>query len=168
MLRKLENGDPLKRARLAGAFYLLTIVSGVTGLFLHGKSAMAAELVAGFAYMVVTLLFYYIFKPVNGMVSFVAATFSVLGFLAGAFSWKPWGINGLVFFGIYCLLIAYLIFQSSLLPHVLAYLMAFAGLNWLTYLSPYLEKRMYPYNLFPGLIGEGALTVWLLVRGVRP
>jgi len=44
--------------------------------------------------------------------------------------------------------------------------MAFAGLGWLTFLSPELAKVLYPYNLAPGLLGEGALTLWLLVKGV--
>jgi hypothetical protein len=43
--------------------------------------------------------------------------------------------------------------------------MAFAGLGWLTFLSQQLAKDLYPYNLMPGIIGEGALTLWLLVRG---
>jgi hypothetical protein len=45
--------------------------------------------------------------------------------------------------------------------------MAFAGLGWLTYLSPAFAKSMYPYVLAPGIIGEGALTLWLLVVGVN-
>lgn len=34
-------------------------------------------------------------------------------------------------------------------------------------LSPPLAKYLYPYNLAPGIIGEGALTRWLLVIGVN-
>ena len=76
-------------------------------------------------------------------------------------------INPLVFFGFYCLLIGYLIFRSTFLPRVLGALMAFAGLGWLTFLSPPLATRLSPYILFPGLVGEGALTVWLLAKGVN-
>ena len=38
-----------------------------------------------------------------------------------------------------------------------------AGLGWLTYLSPRLSHALSPYILAPGFIGEGSLTVWLLV-----
>jgi hypothetical protein len=42
--------------------------------------------------------------------------------------------------------------------------MVFAGLGWLTFLSPSLATFLYPYNFAPGMIGEGALTLWLLVK----
>mgnify|MGYP001765067770 CR=1 FL=1 len=45
--------------------------------------------------------------------------------------------------------------------------MAFASVGWLTFLSPPLARSLYPYNLGPGIPGEGALTVWLLVFGVN-
>jgi hypothetical protein len=73
----------------------------------------------------------------------------------------------LVFFGFYCLLIGYLIFRSTYLPRILGVLMGFAGLGWLTFLSPPLAKYLYPYILAPGIFGEGSLTLWLLVMGVN-
>jgi hypothetical protein len=45
--------------------------------------------------------------------------------------------------------------------------MAFGGLGWLTFLSRALARDLYPYNLAPGLIGEGTLTLWLLVLSVN-
>jgi hypothetical protein len=74
---------------------------------------------------------------------------------------------GLVFFGFYCLLIGYLIFRSNFLPRILGALMAFGGLGWLTFLSPPLANALSPYILAPGILGEGALTLWLLVKGVN-
>lgn len=74
---------------------------------------------------------------------------------------------GLVFFGFYCLLIGYLILRSTFLPRVLGVLMAFAGLGWLTFLWPPLANHLSPYNLAAGVLGEGSLTLWLLVMGVK-
>ena len=71
-----------------------------------------------------------------------------------------------VFFGVYCLLIGYLIFKSSFLPRVLGVLMAFAGLGWLTFLFPPLADYLSPYNLVLGFLAELALMLWLLVMGV--
>jgi hypothetical protein len=72
-------------------------------------------------------------------------------------------INNLVFFGLYCVLIGYLIFRSTFLPRTLGVLMAFGGLGWVTFLSPQLTNYLSPYNMAPGILGEGALTLWLLV-----
>ena len=74
---------------------------------------------------------------------------------------------GLVFFGFYCLLIGYLIFRSKFLPRILGALMALAGLGWLTFLWPPLAHQLSPYNLAPGLLGEGILTLWLMLIGVN-
>jgi hypothetical protein len=72
-----------------------------------------------------------------------------------------------VFFGIYCLLIGYLIFKSTFLPRILGLLMALAGLGWLTFLSPPLANHLSPYNLVLGFLAELLLMLWLLVRGVN-
>lgn len=74
---------------------------------------------------------------------------------------------GLVFFGLHCLGIGYLIFRSTFLPRLVGVLMVFAGLGWLTFLSPPLANSLVPYNMLPGAIGELSLTLWLLVKGVN-
>ncbi len=79
---------------------------------------------------------------------------------------QAYGI-AVVFFGFYCLLIGYLILKSTFLPRFLGGLMVFAGLGWLTFLSQPLARSLSPYILAPGILGEGALTVWLLVMGVK-
>jgi len=71
-----------------------------------------------------------------------------------------------VFFGVYCVLLGYLIFRSSFLPRILGVLMAFAGLGWLTFLFPPLANQLSPYNLALGFLAELALMLWLLVMGV--
>lgn len=72
-----------------------------------------------------------------------------------------------VFFGVYCLLIGYLIFKSAFLPRILGVLMAFAGLGWLTFLSPPLANNFSPYIQVLGIFAEGSLMLWLLVMGVN-
>ena len=73
----------------------------------------------------------------------------------------------LVFFGFYDLLIGYLIIRSAFLPRILGWPMAFAGLGWLTFLSPPLVQHLSPYIVGLGLLGEGTLILWLLVMGVN-
>lgn len=161
---------------MAGIFYLLTILTGGFAAFIPGKLvvyAEAANLVASACYAVVTFLFYGLFKPVDASLSLIAAVFSLAGCalsVLGLFHLIPSpisSVNPLVFFGVYCLLIGYLILQSTFLPRILGVLMAFGGLGWLTFISPELANYLSPFNLAPGILGEGALTVWLLVVGVN-
>ena len=160
MTDRTVGTSPSRKARIAGVFYLLTFLTGGYALFVGGRWRFVATLIASACYVVVTLLFYYIFKPVSKSLSFLAALFSLTGCFLGAIG-SP--IDPTVFFGCYCLLIGYLIVKSLFLPSVLGVLMAFAGLGWLTFVSPQLAKFLIPYNLIPGLLGEGALTLWLLV-----
>jgi hypothetical protein len=73
----------------------------------------------------------------------------------------------LVLFGFYDLLIGYLIFRSAFLPRILGVLMVFAGLGWLTFLSPPLASYLSPYILILGFVAELLLMLWLLVMGVN-
>lgn len=79
---------------------------------------------------------------------------------------------GLCFFGFYCLLIGYMIIVSALVPRVLGYLYALAGLCYLInsftmFLSPGFANPLFPYVLMPCLVGELTLTLWMLIKGVR-
>ena len=74
---------------------------------------------------------------------------------------------GLVFFGLYCLLVGILILRSTFLPRILGVLMVLAGLSYVLFLSPPLVRSLQPYILvFPG-VGQIALTLWLLGIGVN-
>jgi hypothetical protein len=73
----------------------------------------------------------------------------------------------LVFFGLFNLLIGYLIFKSTFLPRILGVLMALSGLGWLTFLSPSLANRLLAYIEVLGIIAEASLMLWLLVKGVK-
>ncbi len=164
-----EESLPRSRARMAGVFYFLTFVTGGAALVMRGQWGSAAGLGAAVCYVAVTLLFYGLFKPVSKGLSLLAAGLSLTGIAMGALAplhLLPFRIHSFVFFGLYCLLIGSLILRSTYLPPVLGALMVFAGLGWLTYLSPALADRLFPLVLAPGLLGEGALTLWLLVKGV--
>jgi hypothetical protein len=170
MTERIAKASPRFKARIAGVFYFLTFVTGILALvFVRGR--LVASLIATACYIAVTLLFYDIFKPVDRSLSLIAALFGLVGCAIGALS--PFHLvpshvpNSLVFFGCYCLLIGYLIFRSTFLPRVLGVLMAIGGLGWLTFVSPPLADYLSPYIFAPGILGEGALTLWLLVKGVN-
>ena len=146
-----------RTVRIAGVFYLLVFVTGGFAL-VGGSVGAAAGLIAGLLYIAVTVLFYGLFKPVNQRVALIAAAVSLLGIAAGPLL----KVNPLPMFGIYCLLIGYLIIRSTYVPRFLGVLMAIGGVGWLTFLSPSLARQLSPFNFAPGIVGEGSLTLWLL------
>jgi hypothetical protein len=171
-LNRLVESSPRFWARLAGLFYLLNIVTALVAF--SGKAShwvlAASGLTAMAAYITVTVLLYYLFKPVNRAVSLAAALFSLAGCADGLLSplhLLPFRVHSLVFFGCYCLLIAFLILKSSFMPRFLGVLMALAGLGWLTFAYQPLADSLSPYHYVMGGIGEGLLTLWLLAMGVN-
>ena len=73
----------------------------------------------------------------------------------------------LAFFGFSTLLKGYLIMRSTFLPRILGVLSALAGFGWLTFLSPPLGYRLFPYVAAFGLLAAAPQILWLLVFGVN-
>jgi hypothetical protein len=78
----------------------------------------------------------------------------------------------MMFFGVHCVLIGYLVCRSAFLPRILGVLMAVTGLCYLThsfalFLSPALAAHLFPYLMPIGLPGELSVALWLLVIGVN-
>ena len=169
----MQIASPCSKARITGVVYLLYFLTAVSAEVFVGRSRLVAydavNLIAYAFYIAVTLLFYYMFKPVNRGLSLLAAFFSLVGCandVLGLFNLAPYKISSLVFFGPYCLLIGYLIFRSTFLPRILGVLMAFAGLGWLIFLSP-LAIHLSTYLKVLGFLAEASLMLWLLVKGVN-
>jgi Domain of unknown function (DUF4386) len=77
------------------------------------------------------------------------------------------GYTEIIFFGLFDIVIGYLIFASTFLPRFLGVLMMIAGLGWLTFMSPMLATHLSPYVDVLGFIAELFLMLWLLVMGVN-
>jgi Domain of unknown function (DUF4386) len=168
---RIAEASPSFKARMAGvSFFLTMLTAAFTELFVRisGRLNFAADVAAGIievsGMVAVTLLFYYLFKPVNRSLSLLAAFFNLVALTFESF--QSYNI-GLIFGGCYCLLIGYLIFRSTFLPRILGAPMAIAGLGWLTFLLPPLANHLSPYNLGAGILGEGILMLWLLVMGLN-
>ena len=171
MIEQTAGQSPRTKARTAGVFYLLTILTSSLALLATGPLRSAMLLGSTACYVAVTVLFYSLFRPVNRKISGLAAVLSLVGCTLSIFAFLHLGssrLNPLVFFGGYCLVIGYLILRSTFLPRILGALMAFGGLGWLTFISASLSTYLSPYNMAPGVIGESVLTVWLLAVGVNP
>lgn len=158
----------MRIARMAAAFYVMTILAGASSLLIK-DGVVTVNVIADVSYMVVTLLFYFLFKPVNPRLSLIAAVISLAGCVNGLlaiFKIAQFQIHTLVFFGFYCLIIGYLIINATFLPRALGVMMLLGGIGWLTFAFPALAKSLFPYNLAPGIIAETSLTLWLLIKGV--
>ncbi len=168
MMEPTTGAAARRTARIAGAFYLLTIVAGIAGFAASGALGDALTVAGSLAYVVVTLLLYAVLKPVDPVLSLVAAAFSLVGCALGVLEalHHPMPAKSIVFFGPYCLLLGYLVFRSGFMPKLIGVLLALTGVGWLTYASPWILHHVPPFQMFTGLLGEGALTFWLLVYGV--
>jgi hypothetical protein len=226
---RIAETSPLFKARAAGFFWLMTILAGMFAFLAGGKFvvpgaaavtaanilaheslyrwAFVANLVATVCYLAVTLLVYFLLKPVNGHLSLLAAFFSLIGCAIGAvsclFYLAPVVVlgsaqyltvftveqlqaqaltfltlsalandMGLSFFGLHVLTLGYLIRRSTFLPRILGVLLAITGLCYLAnsfanFLSLPFKAYLLPFVAVGGLLGEGSLTVWLLVKGVN-
>jgi hypothetical protein len=163
--------NPRRFARIAGVFYLLVFVFGITALNTAGDTRFAANLLAAAVYYVVTAMLYQLYKPVSRTGSLVTALFSFAALTIGVlsdFGVVRFPINTLVLFGAYCIGLGGLTARSTFLPRAIGVLLIVAGLGWLTYAHPPLVKRLGALAMAPGMVGEGVLTFWLLVAGVDP
>ena len=173
MTERVAETSPWPGARITGVVYLLYFLTAVSAEVFVGRGRLVAyeavNLIAYAFYIAVTLLFYYMFKPVNRSLSLLAAFLSLVGCandVLGIFNLVPFKISSLLFFGPYCLLIGYLIFRSTFLPRTLGLLMAVAGVGWLLFLSP-LANYLSTYLKVLGFLAELSLCLWLLVKGVN-
>jgi hypothetical protein len=221
---QMTKTSPKASGRIAGAFYLAIFVAGEIysvlvpnlGLLNTIDAATLDHIVshqtafwAGYPFfllvvafrLILMLLFYELFKPVNKSIALLAVYFNIVAttmqavmaitllaplvLLGGAHSltaltpdqvhalalaamqlYNPIYYIALAFFGCYDLLIGYLAFKSTFLPRPIGVLMGIAGLGWLTFFIPPMATHLLPYNLAAGLLGEGSMILWLLVKSV--
>lgn len=162
-----------RTARIAGGFYLITVIAGTIAFLVPATPVAGA--VAGASYVGVTVLFYLLFKPVSRSLSLLAAAFSFAGIAAGPIASRFSSAQGftitMTFFGFYCVLIGYLVYKSEYLPHLVGAFLAIGGLGYLSntivqFFLPGLAPRLFPHLLLPGFVAETVLCLWLLVAGV--
>lgn len=169
-MKSLHEVSPRLVARIAGILYLLSIVFGVAALALNGRNMQTqgntANLIAGVLYTGLTVLLWYIFLPVDRWLSTGAAAASLAGCWLPQSFFNMVHFGNFVFFGLYCLLIAWLIVRSPFFPKGIGVLMACAGICWLITSWPQLAHALSPFPMIVGLIGEGSVMVYLLAKGL--
>ena len=174
MMHRTRAASPHPMAKITGMVYLIYFLTAILAEILLGRKLVAygnaTNLIATACYVVLTVLFYRLFKPVNKSLSLVAALFSLAGCVVmtlGHFPSFSLPVSPLLFFGPYCLLIGYLIFRSSFLPRILGLLMVLAGLGWVAFLFPTVAHSLALYIEVLGIFAEASLMLWLLVMGIN-
>lgn len=168
----MTGTEPRSFARAAGVVYLGYFATAIFASVLVSWKINAAAAVACLAdvlYAVTSLLFYRLFRPVNGMLALVATVFSLLGCAVDILDQihrAPAGLSPLLFFGPFCVLLGLLILRSEFLPRWLGWPLIVAGLGWLAFLIPAVALHA-KVVIFPlGFLAELVLMLWLLIMGV--
>lgn len=78
---------------------------------------------------------------------------------------------GLIYFGVECVVIGYLIVRSLYFPKALGVMMQIAGVcyvinSFALLLYPPIGTRLVPFILLPPFVAELSVALWLLVKGV--
>jgi|ERR1700722_481628 len=107
----------------------------------------------------------------NYLKAFAPNQLQALAQLSLALHEQGFGV-GLIFFGVSCLVSAYLLFRSGYFPRTLGVLQGIAGVSYLInsfaqLLSPSLQEKMVPAILLPAFIGELGTCAWLIVKGLN-
>jgi len=174
MIKQISEFSPGPHARLTGIIYLSYFITAVLGATLDNPKyqifSYAFNIISIALYITVSILFYFMFRPVSRYLSLLAAILSLLGCAITAYDIFQIdilnNISPLAFFGPFCILMGYLIFKSRFLPKIIGILMVIAGIGWLTYLSP-LEKYLSTYIKITGVSAEASLMLWLIIMGVK-
>src|SRR6266576_3841605 len=188
MMKRIGETSPRLEARITGAFYLLTVLTGIFAqgfvsgsLVVDGDAAATATNILmhkslfqlGFAvYVIKTFSRLFFIAPlfILGGAHYLSA-FSAEQLQALALLFLKVNDHGaaiaLVFFGFYALLTGYLIVRSTFLPRILGVLSIFGGLGWMSFLYQPLGYRLFPYIAALGVLGAALLILWLLVFGVN-
>ena len=174
--------EPLYRFGLSADLIMLACYIAVTGIFydLFKPVARNLSLLAAFFSLVgIAVLAANSLNHLAPLVLLGGGNFShgletnqlqALALISLKMHARGYNISG-VFFGIYMLVVGYLILRSGFLPRMLGVLMAVGGLSYLidsfaTFLLPTLVARLPDVGMLGG-IAELAVSLWLLAVGVN-
>ena len=72
-----------------------------------------------------------------------------------------------IFFGLWTVLLGYLIARSTFMPRLIGVLLVVDGLGWMTYLVPPFATSIFPAIAVVAGIAEFSLLLWMLIFGVN-
>jgi hypothetical protein len=101
-----------------------------------------------------------------------AATSQMQGIAQATFREGPLAFTmGMVYFGCHVASTGYLIVRSNFIPKIIGAILVAGGSSYFiasftTFLCPELGAQLAPFVIPIALLGEGSITLWLLIKGV--
>ena len=173
---------------LLGAF-AIGYVNAAVGSNVHAhellfRAGVAAHVVVTVTNVGLALTFYEIFKVVNRRIAILDVFFTLVATAIEAsgivsdlstLRFDPADAAytvSTVFYGFDALAVGYLVYRSTFMPRAIGVLMVIDCIGYLinafaTILAPDFAAHLVPYIQLPIILGEGSLTLWLLVFGIN-
>jgi hypothetical protein len=157
---------------MSGVVYFLYLAAIELAMTSAGRLPAAyngALLMVNVFYLILAVLFYGLFRPVNTGLSLLAAVCGVAGCVVGVLHYfhLATGLMSIPFLAVFILLIGFLIVRSMFLPRILGWLMVLNGVGWLVYMLPSKPNALARDMAGFSFAVEALLMLWLLVKGVN-
>ena len=127
------------------------------------------QVAATWFYVVVAVVLYRLFAPADPLVALALLPLAFIGCLLQAFGQVQADAGllrlALVPFGLFLLVLGYLIARSSVAPVALGALLAVAGIAWPMVVIPAMPSWYAGVAIVLGIVAEAGLAIWLLIAG---
>jgi len=157
-----------QQAALTVAAYLAYVLVAVIG-----AAAGSAEIsvAATAVYFLVAIALYGLFAPADRRIAAAALPLAAVGCVIQGVGMMEADTSlirlALVFFGLFLVVIGYLVARSAFAPRWLGIWLALAGLAWCTFVLPGAPYAARLVLMAFGGLSEVALLLWLVVLAVR-
>jgi hypothetical protein len=154
---------------VAGILYLLTrpVSRGVALLAAFNRLTFAAVFAVSKLFIVAATV---VLGGEDFMQAFSSKELQALAYLSLRMHGLGYGLS-LIFFGVHCVLLGWLVYRSGYLPRTIGVLLVAGGVGYFVHsliqsLDPELALTLFPWIILPAIPAELGLTLWLLLRGI--
>ena len=151
--------------RMAGFVYVAYFALAIAGATLRN---MPLQLVGTAIYFLLAVLLYRLFAPADPRIALALLPLAALGCViqgAGQLQADAGLLRVALFpFALFLAVLGYLIARSMFAPREPGLLVALAGIAWTLVVIPGIPTWYTGASVLLGIVAEGALAVWLLLR----
>jgi hypothetical protein len=152
--------------RITGVVYVAYFVLAIAGMAL-GSTPLSV--VGTGMYFVVAIFLYWTFAPADPRIALALLPLAALGCVIQGIGMiqadRDMRRLALLFFGLFLVVLGYLIARSTLAPPPLGYALAIAGVSWCAIMIPGVSAPLSLGVMALGGAAEIVLALWLLLAG---